>query len=680
MTARTLPGQKFQPPFAIAGNSQIAGAQFVLFNELSLRSTAFSIPQEEDWIFSQSSKMGKRRRVAKAEGPSGPREVDPSEARLKVRTYEDVADSEDEYFIEKDRIDFDDEPRSKKLRRQQAEDEFLEPSDEEVFEDDADDTDASEDEAAKAPTSKSKAKKGKAADLSEDEEERRGEEEEDSGWWGPSRKEYYNADQIETEADALEEEAEARRLQQKKLAKMSEADFMFDENEWLMPAKAEGADEAEVVTEVLKDVPVTDDMTAEDKYKLLQARYPEFDYLVDEFQTLQPLLVECQKEAEGKTSKSAEMVKYWALGAYVASLASYFAILTSPARDESGVQKTMDPAELREHDIMETLMTCREMWLRVKKLKAPKSAPIRNGMLSPPEEDVDVLDTAAPRKKTAEENQAAKDAKAKKKKAAEKAKKAAAVEEDLADLDDLLKKPQPAKRTRTLDSAAAKYAEDDRLSDFGEEEALDARTAADKERRKKSLKFYTSQIVQKASKRANAGADAGGDADIPYRERLRDRQARLNAEAERRGKKDGKKGAELGDSDDDEGEVAARLRDDADEYYDLVAQKSKQRREEKMSRFEAIAAAKRGERIVEQEVVGEDGKRKITYAIDKNKGLAPRRKKEVRNPRVKKRMQYADKQKKLKSMKPVYKGGEGKGGYQGELSGIKTGLIKSVRL
>ncbi|OIW33207.1 hypothetical protein CONLIGDRAFT_628095 [Coniochaeta ligniaria NRRL 30616] len=629
--------------------------------------------------------MGKRRRVAKPEGPSGPREVDASEARLKIKTYEDVADSEEEYFIEKDRIDFDDEPRSKKLRRQQKEDEFLEPSDEEVFGDDSDDTDASEDEAAKAPAAKGKPKKGKAADLSDDEVERQGDEEDDSGWWGSSRKEYYNADQIETEADALEEEAEARRLQQKKLAKMSEADFMFDENEWLAPSKDEAADEAEVVTEVLKDAPVTDDMTAEDRYKLLQARYPEFDYLVDEFQTLQPLLVQCQKDAEGKTSKSVETIKYWALGAYVASLASYFAILTSPARDENGAQKTLDPAELREHDIMETLMTCREMWLKVQKLKAPKSAPISHGMLSPPEDDVDMLDTSLPKKKTAEEKQAAKDAKAKKKKAAEKAKKAAAVEETLADLDDLLKKPKSAKTTHAHESAATKYTENDgrdRFSDFGEEETLDARTAADKEKRKKSLKFYTSQIVQKASKRANAGADAGGDADIPYRERLRDRQARLNAEAERRGKKEGKKGTELGggDSDDEEGQVAAKLRDDADEYYDLVAQKTKQRREEKISRFEAIAAAKRGERIVEQEVVGEDGKRKITYAIDKNKGLAPRRKKEVRNPRVKKRMQYADKQKKLKSMKPVYKGGEGKGGYQGELSGIKTGLVKSVRL
>lgn len=627
--------------------------------------------------------MGKRRRAARPEGPSGPREVDPSEARLKIKTYEDVADSEDEYYIEKDQINFDDEPRSKKLRRQQKEDEFMEPSDEEIFEDD-DDSDASDDEeAAPAPKSKkTSTKRGKNAELSDDEEERGGEEEEDSGWWGPSRKEYYDADQIETEADALEEEAEARRLQKKKLAKLSEADFMFDEAEWAGQAK--GGDSGEVVTEVLKDVQISDDMTAEDKYKLLRARHPELDLLLDEFETLQPQVEPLRKEAEGKQRKCIETVKYWILGSYVASLASYFAILTSPARDESGAQKTLDPSELREHDIMETLMECREAWRRVKDLKPSKSAVSENGMLSPPEEDISMVEADTPaviKKKAAEAKQAAKDAKAKEKKAAKKAKAAKAIEESLADLGDLLKKP---KKIKAASEANKSDDEDlpDNMSDFGEEGTLDARTAADKAQRKKSLKFYTSQIVQKASRRADAGRDAGGDADLPYRERFRDRQARLNAEAENRGKKKGgKDDTALGDdSGDEDQETANKVRDDADEYYDLVAQKSKQRTTDKKARYEAIAAAQRGERVVEQAVVGEDGKRKITYAIDKNKGLAPKRKKEVRNPRVKKRMQYDAKQKKLKSMKPTYKGGEGKGGYKGELSGIKTGLVKSIKL
>lgn len=122
------------------------------------------------------------------------------------------------------------------------------------------------------------------------------------------------------------------------------------------------------------------------------------------------------------------------------------------------------------------------------------------------------------------------------------------------------------------------------------------------------------------------------------------------------------------------------MRGDEDDYYDMVAHKAQQKKEDKAARFEAIAAARKGERVVEHEETGPDGKRKINYQIQKNKGLAPKRKKEVRNPRVKKRLKFEEKQKKLKTVKAVFKGGEGRGGYQGELSGIKTNLVKSTKL
>lgn len=117
-----------------------------------------------------------------------------------------------------------------------------------------------------------------------------------------------------------------------------------------------------------------------------------------------------------------------------------------------------------------------------------------------------------------------------------------------------------------------------------------------------------------------------------------------------------------------------------DEYYDMIAQGAEKKRSDKAARYEALAKARKGERVVETEQVGPNGKRQITYQIQKNKGLTPHRKKEVRNPRVKKRMKFEEKQKKLRSVKAVYKGGEGPGGYQGELSGIKTGLVKSTKL
>ncbi|KAK3295545.1 Sas10 C-terminal domain-containing protein [Chaetomium fimeti] len=625
--------------------------------------------------------MAKKRKAPRKAEPTGPRDIDAKDARLTIKTYEDVADSEDEYWAHQDRIDFDDDeqPSSKRLKRQEKEDAFLEVSEEEILGEEESDESEEEEEQAPAKGKGGKKPSARDEDVSE-EEEKAGEEEGDEGWWGSSRKEYYDADNIETEADALEEEAEARRLQAKKLAKMQEADFAFDESEWLAP-KEQAGDEEEVVTEVLKEVEVTADMGHEERYKLLQARYPEFDYLVDEFRELQPLLPTLRKEAEGKPAKSLEVVKSWLLGCYVAALASYFAILTSPSRDVDGSPATLNPSELRDHEVMETLMECREAWSKAKQFRSTKSAVPATGMLSPPEEeDLEMLDAASVPKRRGEKLSKS-EIKANKKKAADAARKAQAVEQSLADLSTLLKSTKKAGKIASAPVASADAADDDNRSDFGEEEALDARTAADKARRKKTLKFYTSQIVQKANKRAGAGRDAGGDMDIPYRERFRDRQARLNREAENRGKKGSKLGADLGGDDSDGDDAVARqVRGDEDEYYDMVAHGAKRKREDKAARYDALAKARKGERVVEAEGVGADGKRQITYQIQKNKGLTPHRKKEVRNPRVKKRMKYEEKQKKLRSVKAVYKGGEGPGGYQGELSGIKTGLVKSTKL
>ncbi|KAF9877374.1 hypothetical protein CkaCkLH20_05074 [Colletotrichum karsti] len=609
-----------------------------------------------------------KKRKAPAPARSGPKEVDPADARLgPINSYEDVADSEDEYFLNRDKIMFDEGPQSKRRKRAEEEDKFLEHSDEEVL--DLDDGDSEEEDTRKASR---KSKKGKAAPESDEEAEEEGDEN-DPSWWGASKKEYYSADQIETEADALEEEAEAKRLQQKKLAKMSEEDFLFDEEEWL-DSKPDEAEDQEVVTEVLKDIEITDDMGPEERRKMLQSRYPEFEHLVNEFQELQPQLDILQKEADGKSSQSLEAVKYWILGCYVAALASYFAILTSPSRDDSATQKTLDPAELRDHEVMETLLECREAWQQVKTVTPVQQV---DSMDISEEESVaedaeDEAAFAAAREEARRLKKLAKADKAKKKEAQ-------AVEDSLADLDDLIKQSKKSKKAKK----ATKAADGDDNSDFGEEEVLDARTAADKAARKKSLRFYTSQIVQKANKRADAGRDAGGDHDIPYRERLRDRQARLNAEAERRGQKGSKYGADLGDdgSDEEDSRTAAALRDDGDdEYYDMVAAKSQKKKDEKKAYHDALAAATKSDRVVPQEVIGEDGKRKITYAIEKNKGLTPKRKKENRNPRVKKRMMYEAKQKKLRSMKPVWKGGEPKGGYGGELSGITTGIVRARKL
>ncbi|KAA8572397.1 hypothetical protein EYC84_003019 [Monilinia fructicola] len=594
---------------------------------------------------------GKKRKASGQSARSTTHDFDKSKGKVAFTTYEDIADSEDEFHINRDKVMLDEEPHAKHDLIEQSDEEILGYSEESSEEEDV----------VEAPNPK----KSKAQQSDDEGAE---EEDEDAEGWGSSKRDYYDADNIETEADALEEEAEAKRLQQKKLQKMSEADFGFDENEWL----GEGGDdeEGDVVTEVLKDVEITEEMGPEERLRILQTRYPEFEFLANEFVELQPVLQELQKEVDDMSEDAIEampipVVKARTLAAYIAALTMYFAILTSPAKNGEGQGKTIDPLELRDHAIMDSLLQCRELWSKVKSIERIKIA------------TEDELETTRPTKKSRKELARAAAAE---RAAAKRSKQIQEAEDDLADLDNLASRSKKPKKA----SKAVVEADDD--SDFGEEESMDAKAAEEKAKRKKSLMFYTSQIAQKANRRADAGRGAGGDEDLPYRERLRDRQARLNLEAEKRGKKldeYGRGTALGGDSDDDDqAAVADEVRDDEDEYYNMVAQTSKKRKDDKDAKYAAIAEAKKAgklARVVEVEN-DEDGKRAIGYVIEKNKGLAPKRKKEVRNPRVKKRMKYDEKKKKLGSMRAVYKGGEEKGGYGGEKTGIKTGLVKSRKL
>ena len=529
------------------------------------------------------------------------------------------------------------------------------------------------------------------------------EEDEDAGGWGTSKKDYYNTDTIETAADALAEEMELRRLQRKRLQKYSKTDFVLDD--WLDGGGNVGIgisnvendananvvtkvsdienEEGNVVTEVL-DIDI-EHMGPEERYRLLQTRYPEFDYLANEFLELHPVLQDLQQQVELEKLPriSPIVIKCRALAAYMATLGMYFALLASPARD-TGEARAMDPDELHDHPVMESLVQCRELWIKVKKLKA--RAPVQVEA----EEEIPREAEAAQTKGIQAEGDNKMTKKSKKelarlaeveKAAAVRAQQMEEAEEELADLSKLVTKSRKVSKRKS----AVVVADDE--SDFGEEDSMDAKYAAEKAAKKKSLRFYTSQIAQKANKRAGAGRDAGGDIDIPHRERLRDRQARLNAEAESRGKKldgYGRGGGTAlgGESDSDDGDVAENIREEGDEYYDMVTKFSKKKKDDKNAKMEAIKRAKAEGglvRVVEGEV-DEDGKRAIGYVIEKNKGLAPKRKKDVRNPRVKKRKKFEEKKKKLASTRAVYKGGEERGGYGGEKTGIKSGLVKSIKL
>lgn len=556
--------------------------------------------------------------------------------------------------------------------------------------------------------------KGLPSNLGFDDDGSELEEDEDGAGWGTSRRDYYNADNIETEADALEEEEEAIRLQKKQLESMTEADFGFDEAGWQGP---EGDDKQNYgnendgpILEILPQLEVTDAMGPEDRMRMLAVNHPEFELLAKEYLGLQAIFKDSifgvtttKEHQETKRLDTSENVlgnvmpvfslEQNALAVYLAALSMYFALLSHRPLEKNGNYAKHPPTILREHPVIETLIKCRLLWEKVRGLQLPsaeRSALDRKSQIEKSDSAEGDLT-----KGLLGDHQRVKDKRKKRKKSkiqrdaeaalieadAKRAERLKETEVDLARLSASIKITQPPSKAE-IGIPNSNLIADGNDSELDDDDALAVPEVSEKARRKKSLKFYTSQIAQKSNKRGTAGREAGGDADLPYRERLKDKQERLNVEAIARGNKvkDNPKDRLGEESDENDHRAALKIRDDGD-YYDLVTARSQRKKASKAALAEArVQAAKDGKVVEVAEEIGADGKRAITYAIEKNKGLAPKRNKDVRNPRVKKRKKYEDKKKKLGSIRPIYKGGEGKGGYGGELTGIKDNLVKSIKL
>jgi len=82
--------------------------------------------------------------------------------------------------------------------------------------------------------------------------------------------------------------------------------------------------------------------------------------------------------------------------------------------------------------------------------------------------------------------------------------------------------------------------------------------------------------------------------------------------------------------------------------------------------------------VQEEPVIPTEEKRGITYQISKNKGLTPRRKKELRNPRVKNRMKF--RKAKIRRKGQIREPRTEMRRYDGEYSGIKVNLSKSIKI
>lgn len=511
--------------------------------------------------------------------------------RQAIQSYEDVGSSEDEFQAGRDSIAVDGHAAEKDV-------EF---SDEEVFSIEGSQTEDEEDDV------EVEVEKYEESSRSEVEEE--DEEGEDMKW---SRREYYGGNSIENEEDYELQKAEIEKMERERLEGFADADFEVDE--WKnLPQQPDSA------PPLTRKSP--SQMSMEEKCDLMDAIFPEFEALQAEFVANYTLLGPLQSLYEKDPAHRLVAAQYSALATYLGVLATYFAMRAS---------KQYESESLRDHDIMTSILTTRQLWEAIRSIK---SHPERVVETSP----TTTLPTPPSKKK--------------KRKVAD------------VDMDGEIHIETgyfPSQSTKRKDrlNVDALLAEVD---------------AQDKRARRKSLRFHASQIDQTRHRRDQA-AKLAGDTDLPYRERQKERAAREHRAAVQRG---GARGEDLDGEEADDAELrrGEAMRNESLAYYDSVAQAGKQAKREKKRDHDGTRDALK-EHGYSMEEIATHGKRALNRQIEKNKGLMPSRGKDQRNPRVKKRKKFAKAQKKLATRKPLVKAD--RGAYHGELSGISSRTIKSV--
>ncbi|KAJ4828099.1 hypothetical protein Tsubulata_034463 [Turnera subulata] len=172
-----------------------------------------------------------------------------------------------------------------------------------------------------------------------------------------------------------------------------------------------------------------------------------------------------------------------------------------------------------------------------------------------------------------------------------------------------------------------------------------------------------------------------GDDDLPKRDGIGERRMKFEMGALARtgvtfedaagNELDDEHVDEASDTDEDgDEEEDGNSGDSGDEFYKQVEQQRAAKRAAKAQIYTRIQAVPSLPETV-------DGKPKINYQIEKNKGLTPSRPKSAKNPRKKYREKHKKQQQRRKGQarevrKPA-------GPYAGEASGINPGISKSIR-
>ncbi|XP_028262637.1 something about silencing protein 10 [Parambassis ranga] len=144
---------------------------------------------------------------------------------------------------------------------------------------------------------------------------------------------------------------------------------------------------------------------------------------------------------------------------------------------------------------------------------------------------------------------------------------------------------------------------------------------------------------------------------------------------------EGKKSRVSDKKEKDSGKATAGVEEDSDSDLDEEAALRFYRDVEERLKLKRKSSHPEAEELAEDENDEEldpDAKRGITYQMAKNKGLTPKRKKIDRNPRVKHREKF--RRAKIRRKGQVREVRREEKRYSGEISGIRAGVKKSVKL
>ncbi|KAG5362725.1 Something about silencing protein 10 [Yarrowia sp. B02] len=481
--------------------------------------------------------------------------------------------------------------------------------------------------------------------------------------WGKG--ELYGADEIEDEEDRKLEAEEALKLQKKQAKQMKESDFL---GEWAADDSDDDEEDADVATAgkgVRESIPIKpiESMSSKEQYDQLIRLNPELVLMNAELAKVTEEMASLEKDEEEEEAEIVE-IKKTALRTYIGVLNAYFALFMDSVKNGK--------ANMKDHIIMEAILKAREMWRMAQEIGMPEeeveemvsdeemasdAAELMDA--SDAESDVsDDLDLSRFRRRPEEDIEEEEE------------------EEEEVDSEDELALPTSFKAKKSKSKISA-------VPDYGEH-AINDVDQADKDRRKRDLRFYTAKIDKQT--RGREQEEIEGDADLPYQDRWYERQQQLKEKQAAHIKDSGEhdlydSGDEGGSADDYQdmpakgGKSAGDDDEDVDDFVAALKAKKQQRQADRDAMHEVYLDAKKGK--IDVDKLDDNGKRAINYQILKNKGLTPHRKKENRNSRVKKRIKYEKAKKKLASTRAVYK--QPTGAYAGEKTGIKKNLARSTK-